>query len=67
MKGDSMTERPQTGRVITSFEEVAYYNMILVESLVQLLAEKGLLETEELFKRVKKIKAETGINCKPKN
>jgi hypothetical protein len=62
-----MTPGPETGRVITSFEEVAYYNMILVESLVQLLAEKGFLEREELFEKVKKIKAETGINCKPKN
>jgi hypothetical protein len=67
MKGDSMTRDPATGRLITSFEEVAYYNMILVESLVQLLAEKGFVDREELFERVKKTKMETGINRKPKN
>jgi hypothetical protein len=39
MKADS-----KTGQVNASIEEVAYYNMILVETLVELLVEKGLLE-----------------------
>jgi hypothetical protein len=62
-----MTESVETGPVITSFEAVAYYNMILVESLVQLLNEKGLLEREDIFERVKIIKAKTGISGKPKD
>jgi hypothetical protein len=40
--------------------------MILVESLVQLLSEKGLLEREELFERVKMMRAKTGTNGTPK-
>jgi hypothetical protein len=62
-----MTQPPEPSPVITSFEEVAYYNMILVESLVQLRSEKGLLEREEIFARVKLIKAKTGINGNPKD
>jgi len=57
-----MTQPPEAGPVITTFEEVAYYNMILVESLMQLMSEKGLLEREEIFERVKMIRAKTGLN-----
>jgi hypothetical protein len=57
-----MTQPPGAGPVITTFEEVAYYNMILVESVVQLMSEKGLLEREEIFERVKMIRAKTGLN-----
>jgi hypothetical protein len=66
MNGGSMTHPPGAGPVISSFEEVAYYNMILVESLVQLMSEKGLLEGEEIFERVRMIRAKTGINRTPK-
>jgi len=41
--------------------------MIPVEYLGQLLNEKGLLEREEIFERVKMIKAKTGISGKPKD
>lgn len=61
-----MTHPLEAGPVIATFEEVAYYNMILVESLVQPMNEKGLLEREEIFERVKMIRAKTGINGTPK-
>lgn len=47
-------------------EEVAYYNMILVETLVELLVEKGLLESDEIKERLKRVKAETTLDFKRK-
>lgn len=51
-------------KVTASFEEIALSNMILVESLVELLAEKGYLSPEEIKERVKKLKSETTVNWK---
>jgi hypothetical protein len=61
-----VTQPPEAGAVITAFEEVAYYNIILVESLAPLISEKRLLEREEIFERVKMIRAKTGMNGEPK-
>ncbi len=36
--------------------------MIVVEALVELLTEKGLLSREEIEERVKKLKRETTVN-----
>jgi len=55
-KDDSQTER-----VKVSFEELAYSNMIVVEALVELLTEKGLLDRSEITERVKKLKGSAGI------
>ena len=60
-----MQEDPKTGRMRVSFEELAYSNMIVVEALVQLLAEKGLLSHAEITERVKKVKQETRILFHP--
>ncbi len=56
-----MKEDPKTGRVSASFEELALYNMLLVESLVELLVEKGMLDGDEIRQRVKKLKSETSL------
>ena len=39
--------------------------MLLVEAVVELLAEKGVLTGEEAKERVKKLKAETTLNTNP--
>lgn len=57
-----MQQNPDTGRTTVSFEELAYSNMIVVEALVELLTEKGLLSRAEIEERVKKLKRETTVN-----
>lgn len=56
-----MKEDPKTGRLSASFEELALYNMLLVESLVELLVEKGVLDGDEIKERTKKLKNETSL------
>lgn len=51
-----MQEDAKTGRMKVSFEELAYSNMIVVEALVELLTEKGMLDHSEITERVKKLK-----------
>jgi len=60
-----MQEDMKSGRVTVSFEELAYTNMIVVEALVELLAEKGLLSRLEIEQRVKKVRQETKVNFRP--
>ena len=45
----------KTGKVATTIQEVAYYNMFLTE------AEKGILTGEEVLERVKKLKSESPV------
>ena len=52
------------GRVTASIDELAVYNMLLVEAVVELLAEKGVLTGEEVKERVKKLKAQTTLNIR---
>jgi len=52
---------PKTGRVTASFEEMALYNMVLVEALSEILVEKGIVEKREVLERVQKIKEEASI------
>lgn len=59
-------EDPKTGLVNASIEEVAYYNMILVETLVELLVEKEMLESGETKERLERVKAETTVDFKRK-
>lgn len=51
----------KTGRVMASFEEMALYNMVLVETLSELLIEKGVLDKREVLERLEKIKNEASI------
>ncbi len=51
----------KTGRVTASFEEMALYNMVLVEVLSELLIEKGVLDKSEVLERIEKIKNEVSI------
>ena len=45
MQGDSK------GRVTASIDELAVYNMLLVEAVVELLTERGVLTGEEVKER----------------
>ena len=56
-----MQEDPKTGRTTVSFEELAYSDMLLVEGLVELLDEKGLLTKAEIMQRLKQLRARTGV------
>jgi hypothetical protein len=58
-------EDPKTGRVTMTIEELAYYNMFMVEALFELLAEKGILNGVEVKERVKKLQSETKLNVPP--
>jgi hypothetical protein len=51
----------KTGRVVASFEEMALYNMVLVEALSELLIEKGVLDKGEVLERIEKVKNEVSI------
>jgi hypothetical protein len=56
-----MKQDDKTGKVTTTIQEVAYYNMFLTEAILELLAEKGILTGEEVSERVKKLKRETPL------
>jgi len=47
------------GRPTVSFEELAYSNMLIVQALVELLGEKGILGNAEVVERVKRFRRET--------
>ncbi len=59
---EAMVEQDdKIGKVTTTIQEVAYYNMFLTEAIFELLAEKGVLTGEEVMERVKKLKSETRL------
>jgi len=51
-----------TGRPTLSFEELAYSNMLIVQALVELLAERGLVANADVMERVKKLRRETRLS-----
>jgi hypothetical protein len=55
----------QPNRQTVSFEELAYSNMLTLNALVELLAEKGVLTKQEVLDRVKRLQAETRVTRKP--
>jgi hypothetical protein len=57
----TMEQDDKTGKVTTTIQEVAYYNMFLTEAIFELLAEKGVLTGEEVLERVKKLKSVTPL------
>ena len=57
-----MERNQETGRVTMTIEELAYYNMFLVEALFELLSEKGIVNGPEVKDRVKKLRAESKLN-----
>lgn len=54
-----MGENSEAGRPTVSFEELAYSNTLIVQALVELLTEKGLLGNAEVMERVRKLRRET--------
>jgi len=57
-----MVQNPNSGRPAVSFEELAYSNMLIVQALVELLAEKGIVSTAQVMERVKRLKQETKVS-----
>jgi hypothetical protein len=56
-----MPESAKSNRDAVSFEELAYSNMLVVQALVELLAEKGILSEQEVLGRVQKLKQEARV------
>jgi hypothetical protein len=56
-----MKRDEKTGTVSVSVDEVTVYNMLLVESLIELVVEKGILTNAEILQRLEKLKAETKV------
>jgi len=57
-----MAHNPHPSRPTVSFEELAYSNMLIVQALVELLAERGVLASADVAERVKKLRRETTIS-----
>ena len=57
----TMEQDDKTGKVTTTIQEMASYNMFLTEAIFELLVEKGILTGEEVLERVKKLKSETPV------
>ena len=55
-----MKEPPK--RPTVTYEQLTYSNMLTLNALVELLAEKGVLSKPELLERVKKLQSETKVN-----
>lgn len=51
-----MPQNSNEGRKTVSFEELAYSNMMIVQALVELLDEKGVLHAAEIMDRVKQLR-----------
>ena len=56
-----MEQDDKTGKLTATLQEIAYYNMFLVEAIFELLAEKGILTGEEVKDRIRKLKSETKL------
>jgi hypothetical protein len=55
----------ERNRQTVSLEELAYSNMLTLNALVELLAEKGLISKLEILERVKQLQAQTRLKMKP--
>jgi hypothetical protein len=51
-----MPQDSTEGRKTVSLEELAYSNMMIVQALVELLAEKGVVHPSEIMDRVRKLR-----------
>jgi hypothetical protein len=56
-----MEQDEKTGKVTTTIQEMASYNMFLTEAIFELLTEKGIPTGEEVLRRVKKLKSESPV------
>ena len=52
-------------RQTVSFEELAYWNMLTLNALIEMLDEKGLIGKKEILERVKRLQAQTQLRKKP--
>ena len=54
----------EPNRSTVSFQELAYSNMLTLNALVELLAEKGLVGKDEILERVKQLQAQAGAKAR---
>ena len=52
-------------RQTVTFEELAYSNMLMLNALVELLSEKGVVAKAEVLDRIKKLQGKTGAGKRP--
>ncbi len=52
---------PAGRQVTATTEEIAVYNMLLTEAIFELLAERGILNGEEVKERVDRLKREMTV------
>jgi hypothetical protein len=57
--------KSEGNRQTVSFEELAYSNMLALNALVELLAEKGLLSKQEVLERVNRLQAQSQLRKRP--
>jgi hypothetical protein len=55
------------GNVTATAEEVAVYNMFMIEAIRGLLAERNMLSVAEAMERIKNLKAETKLTFRKPN
>lgn len=55
----------ERNKLTVSFEELAYSNMLTLNALVELLAEKGLVSKQEVLERVKQLQVQRQAKNKP--
>ena len=58
----SATLKEPPKRPTVTFEQLTYSNMLTLNALVELLAEKGVLSKPEILERVKKLQSETKVS-----
>jgi hypothetical protein len=56
-----MQHDDKSGKVTATIQEIVYYNMFTTEAILDLLAEKGILNGEEVKERIKKLKSEAPL------
>jgi len=59
-----MQTDPKTGRVTATVDELAVYNMLLLQAVMELLIERGMLENGEVRERVKKLRDEITVELR---
>jgi hypothetical protein len=57
-----MQQDHKAQQMTASFEEITFSNMLIVQALVELLAEKCVISNQEVLGRVQRLRRETKVN-----
>ncbi len=57
-----MQEDLKAGQITASFKELVYSNMLMVETVVELLVQKNVITGDEVIETVKKLKEQGTLN-----